>query len=296
MSLSLKERDRRYSAIRELMGKGNMDCLVIASRDSYSTRGNIRYVTNYGCYFGQEIVMFPIEGEPSIICSAQHAASIERGGWMNNVLPASGYHQRMSEELEQVKKELARLDKGNKIGIVGKSFISVPVYLAVEEQCPNRVIDAAEIFNQLRDIKSPEEIEAIRTAAVISDKVYIHIKNMLQPGLTDFKIYGEAKALIHEMGCEYSMELGLPYGKVYGVNDMASLEITPSYDGYYAQIPGSGMPVSGEYPPSMEKARSVWEEALAAGVDTMRPGKTVSDVHQTVSTTLRQHGDTHTAG
>jgi Xaa-Pro aminopeptidase len=297
MGMSLKERDHRYSAIRNMMRKDGLDCLVIASRDTHSTRGNTRYVANYGNYFGEEIVMFPADGDPSIICSAQHGPSIERGGWVKNLVPDGDYHQNTSHQVEQVKKELARLDKGNKIGIVGRTFISVPVYLAVMEQCPNRAVDAVEIFNQLRDMKSPEEIEAIRTAALIADKVYIHIKNLLRPSLSDFKIYSEAKALIYEMGCEYSMELstGLPYGRIFGANDIVGIEFTPAYDGYYVQL-ATNMPIAGEYSASTKKVIDIWEEALAAGVKNLRPGKKVSEVHQAVSTVLRQRGDTRAVG
>lgn len=292
MTISLKERDRRYSAIRELMKKSGLDCLVVASRDTYSTRGNTRYITNHGNNFGEELVVFPIEEDPSIIASAIRGPAIQRGGWVSNFIKIAN----VSEEVEEVKKELSRLDKGNKIGIVGSDYISVPAYLAIEAQCPNRVVDATWIFSQLRIIKSPEEIEKIRTSALISDKTFIAIRNMLRPGLIDYDIYSEAKRLIHQMGCEYSMELingHFPRGLVMKANDTLNFEFTPAYEGYYTQLLVE-IPV-GEYPSDIQKLMPIWEEALAVGVDNLRPGKKVSDVHQAVSTIIHKRGSIHIA-
>jgi Xaa-Pro aminopeptidase len=291
MGMSLQERDRRYFAIRELMRKDNLDCLVIASRDTYSTRGNTRYVTNHGNDFGEEVVVFPIEGDPSIIASAIRGPAIKRGGWVHNLIPISN----TSEQVEAVKQELSHFDRGNKIGIVGMTYISVPVYLAVEAECSKRVVSADKEFAELRAVKSSEEIDKMRASALIADKAFTHIKDMLRPGLTDYKLYGEAKGLIHEMGCDYSMEFmtGLPYGRVIGANQMLVFEFTPAYEGYYTQLSVT-LPV-GEYPADIQRLIPVWKEAFRAGVDNLRPGKKVSDVQHAVSTAIREQGYTSIA-
>ena len=289
MNLSLNERNRRYAAIRELMKKNKVDCLVCISRDTYSTRGNTRYITNHGNNFGEEVVLFPLEGDPSIIASTIRGQAIERGGWVHNFIPVAN----VSERVDQLKKELARLDRGNKIGIVGISYVSIPVYSAVETQCSNRIVDMTWIFDQLRAIKSPEEIDKIRIAASIADKAYFAIRDMLKPGISDFELYGEAKKLIHQMGCEYSMELMMhyPYGRIMKPNEILSFEFTPAYQGYYAQLLAI-MPIT-EYQSDVQKAIPIWQEAFAAGEEAMGPGKKVSEVHQAVSTVIRKRGRTH---
>lgn len=290
MDLPLHERNRRYAAIRELMKKNNADCLVCISRDTYSTRGNTRYITNYGNTFGEEVVLFPREGDPSLISSTIRGPAIKRGGWIDNFIPVAN----TSERVEQTKKELARLDRGNKIGIVGMTYVSVPIYSAVNSQCPNRVMDMTGIFDQLREIKSPEEIEKIRISASIADKAYFAIREMLQPGISDFELYGEAKKVIHKMGCEYSMELmfvGYPHGRIMQANEILSFEFTPAYQGYYSQLLAV-MPVT-EYPPDVQKTIPVWKEAFAAGEEVLRPGKKVSEVCQAVSAVIRKRGGAH---
>lgn len=296
MGLSLKERDRRYAAIRKLMEKENLDCLVCVSRDTYTGRGYTRYLSNHGNNFGEQIVMFPIEGEPSILASTIRGPAIERAGWVHNFIP----HADSFERAKQTKQELARLDRGNKIGIAGLTLnITVPVYLAVQEQCPNRVVDAGWILDQVRAVKSQEEIERMRISASIADKAFAAVRDMLRPGVSDYEVYAEAKSIIHKMGCEYSMELvaihadqvGYPWGDVMNSSDRLLFEFTPAYEGYYTQLLAN-MPV-GEYKPEVRKVIPIWEEVFAIGVDNLRPGKKVSEVHRAVSTAIRERGGAH---
>jgi Xaa-Pro aminopeptidase len=160
------------------------------------------------------------------------------------------------------------------------------------EQCPGRVTDATKIFDQLRNIKSPEEVEKMRVAAWLADKAYLAVKNILRPGISDYELYGEAQGLISKMGSDYSMQFILPgcypVGKIMTGNDILMFEFTPTCEGYYEQMLAS-IPVT-EYPRSMEKCIRIWEEAFAVGVANLRPGNKVSDVHRAVSETISKLG------
>jgi len=292
MSLSLEERNRRYTAIRELMEKDELDCLVIVSRDTYFTRGNTRYVTNYGNYMGEEIVLLPIEGDPVIIAVEGFEEAIHRGGWVQDYIGSFNFFERIN----RAKQELTRFDRGNRIGIVGTAYISAPVYSEIQAQFPNSITDADWILKEVRSIKSLEEIEMMRLSAAIVDKAFPVIRDIIQPGISDFKIYGEVKRLLHEMGCEYSMEfikihsalVGLPWGDVLKAKDMLGLDITPAYKGYYSQLLVA-LPV-GEYPPEIQKMVPVWAEALSTGVNLLRSEIKVPDVDYAISTVIREYG------
>jgi Xaa-Pro dipeptidase len=292
MGISLEERDRRYRAIRELMAREELDSLLIAGRGDHMSRGNIRYITNYGIITGEQYCVFPSTGAPIFIArKTPFLAKLREAGW----IPA---FSETSNPQEQVKKELSNFDRGNKVGIVGMTDISVPMYLAVQAEFPDRVIDATYIFKQTRLIKSPEEIEKMQKSASIADKVFTTLRDMIRPGLSDYKIYGEVRRIIHEMGCEYSMELidtetakanlFYPTGDMLKTNGTLALEITPSYDGYYTQLAVS-LPV-GEYPPRIRGMIHVWKEALKAAVDILRPGVKVSDIYQIISNVIRDAG------
>jgi Xaa-Pro aminopeptidase len=291
MTISLKERDRRYQAIKELIRENNLDCLLIIGRDSNTTRGNLRYVSNYGVNFGEQYCLFPADGDPVFLGSLISSAHVRRAGWIHDCIETSDISH-------QIIREISRRSRSNAVGLVGMQYMSAPLYLSIAEAFPGKIVDAVSIFRQLRLVKSPEEIEKIKTSVAIADEAYTVIRGMLKPGLTDYEIYGEAKRVIHCSGCEYSMEfidaeaakmnVFHPVGNVLTADSTLVLELTPAYEGYYAQLTVT-IPVS-KYPPHIEPLLTVWRTALEAGVDRLKPGTKVSDIQRLVSEIAREHG------
>jgi len=295
LSISRSEFERRYSAIRQSMRNDAIDCLLIAGRSDYFSRGNIRYVTNLalGGY-----ALFPAEGKPAYFLSKNQISSPKhrKAGPIHELLEL----KEMLNPLVQVPDELSRFDGGNKIGIVGMADIPVPTYLALSERFGDRLVDGGIIFNKLRNIKSNEEIEKIRKAASVADQVCLMLRETIRPGLVDFEIYGAVKKLIYEMGCDYSMELidaegstmnmaWSPSGDTLAEDGTLFLEITPAFDGYYAQLPVS-LPVSNLYTPALRRMVDAWAEAMDESVPLLRPGGTVADVHRRAVATIERKG------
>jgi Xaa-Pro dipeptidase len=292
MSISLEERDRRYRGLGELMHERELDSLLVAGRGDHVSRGNIRYITDFGIITGQVYCIFPQNAGPVLITlKTPYLSKLREAGWIS-VFSVT------SNPLKQVIEELAHFDRGNKVGIVGMADISVPMYLAVQARFPDRVVDTTDIFKQMRLAKSPEEIEKIRKSASIADRVFIEMKKMIRPGLSDYKIYGEIKRIIHEMGCQYSMELisaeetktniFFPTGDILRSQGTLNLEITPSYEGYYSQLVVT-LPVK-EYPPHIKKMIPIMENVLRTSENILHPGTKVSDVNQVILKMIHENG------
>jgi Xaa-Pro dipeptidase len=292
MSLSLTERNRRYSAIREMMREEKLDSLLVAGRDSYMSRGNIRYITDYGIIAGEQCCIFRLEDVPVFIGGKSPAASrLSRSPWSLDI-------RTTADSAGQVVKELKSVDRGNRVGLVGLADISVPMYLTVKDQFGQRLVDATHIFQKLRLIKSAEEIEKMRAAAAVADKVYQMVKGIIRPGLSGYEIYGAIKKTVFEMGCEYSFEIistqGLslnlfhPTGEKLIKDGILALEITPNYDGYYAQLPVT-LPV-GEFPSHLQKLIPVWKQALRESAGVLGPGVKVSDIFHAVTRSVTAAG------
>ena len=204
-----------------------------------------------------------------------------------------------NDPLKTVQQELPRLSRGQKIGTVGLGDATDPLYQAVKEQFTDRLIDATEIFEQLRLIKSNEEIEKMRVSTWIADKVFYLLQEIVRPGLSDYEIYGEVKRLTYSLGCEYSMDLIDADGarmnmKLNPVGDRLSadgtlfMEITPAYEGYYGQLPVA-LPVV--HPPDhLRQMFRVWVKALGAGESLLRPGTRVGDICRAMLNTVREGG------
>jgi Xaa-Pro aminopeptidase len=294
MSISQQEFERRYMTIRERMKREELDCLLVVGLSDDFNRGNIRYITgsgNGGC------CIFPLEGAPVFLTRPYQRASLK----LRKTIGAIDLLdlRETSNPAEQAVKELSRFFRGNKIGIVGMTCISVPMYAAATEKFHNRIVDCGGIFDRVRAIKSAEEIEKTRTAAAIADKVYVLLREMIHPGLSEFEIYGTVKKTIYEMGCEYSFDLIDAAGATMNMSFVPTadkleskgtlfFEITPAYEGYYAQLPVT-LPVD-EYPPHVRRMVITWAQSDKAALNILRPGTKASDIYHLLVNIVRENG------
>jgi Xaa-Pro aminopeptidase len=294
MGISHQEYQRRYAAIRELMKKDGLDSLLVFGISDDFNRGNIRYITGSG---RGGCCVFPREGQPVFLTMPNQMASPK----LRKTVDAFDLldFRETADAVEQVKKELARLDKGNRIGLVGMACISVPMYLAVKEKFGNRLVDVPWLFEPLRVIKSAEEIEKVRMAAAVADKVYARLREIIRPGLGEHNIYSEVKRIIYESGCEYSFDLLDAAGSMMNMaffptedrleaNGTLFMEISPAYQGYYAQLPVT-LPVV-KYLPHVKQMVIAWSKADKAARKILRPGTKVADLYHTLVGAIRDKG------
>jgi Xaa-Pro aminopeptidase len=294
MGISRQEYERRYAAIREMMQRDGLDCLLVAGLGDDFNRGNIRYITGSG---RGGLCVFPAEGRPALLTGPGQSASPKARktteAWELLDL------RETDKPAEQVIKELSRCYGGSRVGIIGRGCIAVPVYEVVKENFGENLGDATRIFESLREVKSDEEISRMRQAAAVADSVFAVLREMVRPGLSDWEIYGQVKKTVFEMGCEYSFDLidasgsrlnmtFSPTGERLKADDTLFMEITPAYEGYYAQLPVT-LPV-GRYPPQIRKMAMVWEKADKAARKMLKPGTKVSDVYAALVDTVRENG------
>jgi Xaa-Pro aminopeptidase len=101
------------------------------------------------------------------------------------------------------------------------------------------------------------------------------------------------------MGCEYSFDLidgadstmnfsFFPTIDTLEANGTLFIEITPSYEGYYAQLPVT-LPVT-EYSSQVHRMVSAWNKADKAAREILRPGTKVSDLCKILINTVRENG------
>jgi Xaa-Pro dipeptidase len=294
MGISCREYQRRYADIRELMRKEELDSLLVYGISDDFNRGNIRYIAGTG---RGGCCIFPLEGKPVFLAMPNATASSKLVKTMEayDLLDL----RETANNIEQVEMELSRFDNGHKIGLVGLACIPVPMYLAIKERFGNRLTDLPWLFEPLRVIKSAEEIEKVRAAAAVADKVYLRLRDIIHPGLSEHAIYGEVKKIIYEEGCEYSFDLLDGAGSMMNMaffptedkleaNGTLFMEISPAYQGYYAQLPVT-LPVR-QYLPHVKQMVLAWAEADKAVRPLLRPGTKVSDLFRTLIGSVRARG------
>jgi len=200
---------------------------------------------------------------------------------------------------EQISQRLSKVDEEHTIGLIGTDCISVKIYSKVKKQFGQRIIEDDSFLELLREIKSPEEIEHIRIAAGVADRVYYRLREMIRPGLSEGMIYGEVKKSIYELGCEYSFDLidasssrlqmsFYPTDSKLELNGTLFMEISPAYCGYYAQLPVT-LPVT-SYAPHIEQMIRAWFAADKAIRSLLRPGTPISELHEQAISVIVNHG------
>jgi Xaa-Pro dipeptidase len=294
LSISSKEFQRRYTAIRELMADQYMGCILVFGVSDDFNRGNIRYITGSG---RGGCCIFPAEGTPVLLAGINQSKSpkLARTVGALELLDI----RETADNLEQALTELSRFSKGGHIGIAGAECMPAPMYTAVEDSFGGNLVDATGIFERVREIKSPEEIEKTRKAASIADSVYTMLRGIVRPGMSEYEIYGAVKKTIYENGCEYSFDLIDAAGATMNMsffptedrleaNGTLFMEITPAYEGYYAQLPVT-LPVD-EYSPQVRDMVSAWAEADKAAREVLRPGTKVADLYSVLIDTVQDRG------
>jgi Xaa-Pro aminopeptidase len=294
MAISLRERARRYTLIREQMDQQGLDVLVIIGRDGSNNRGNHRYVAGYGVVAAfHHFVVFPRDEVEPVFFSGESLAILTPNarGWVNDIRPQLKPQKLVAEEVRRFK-------RSGKVGLVEMDTVPIPIYLDLaKEYGPESVCDATAIFKKARLIKSAEEIECCRKSAKVADDIYLHLKSMIRPGLTDYEIYGQMSQRVHQGKCEYAMNvincaetnsLYAPIGSTLGEKGRLSVEITPAYEGYFTQL-RADMPVTA-YQESEQRLFEAWNEAYTRAIKELKPGARACDVYAAASNVAREKG------
>jgi Xaa-Pro aminopeptidase len=200
MKLTTQERDRRHAAIRKMMEEKDLSVLVAASNAMWT--GHVRYLSNYPPHFGYSYVVFPREGAPTLFVFSKIQEQVAAKRWISDARQTSNYP-------EAIVKRIKELDcQERKIGLVGVENMSFPIYEYMKKELPSSIFVNAnkEIFD-LRMIKSPEEQAIARECALITDRLYSRIKEVVKVGMSEFDIYAEMDYFMRKQGVESAFNL-----------------------------------------------------------------------------------------
>jgi Xaa-Pro aminopeptidase len=208
-SLSTRERDQRYAAVRaELRKRGLQAVVVTGSHLLYLSNGLMREL------FG---ILSVDENEPFtdiMIWRALADISVDvvrdSQDWVSDI--RSG---RDGNEVAQRLKEL-RLDNA-KIGYAGA--LSQRVFSQISKALPSMVMeDITDTFVNLRTIKSQEEITLIDRANRIFDVAIERLHHQLHPGMLGREVHQLGRVAMWEAGGDLDSYFNFTFGPVGSQN------------------------------------------------------------------------------
>src|SRR5512140_2528749 len=80
--------EAKLNRVRALMKDQDLSALVVRAPD------NILYLTNYWCMKGYDAVVFPREGDPTLLVIEPQMGDAERTAWTHDLQPFKGYDER----------------------------------------------------------------------------------------------------------------------------------------------------------------------------------------------------------
>lgn len=305
--LSLAERDRRHRLIRERMVQDGLEVLILpASANRWEqSMADSRYATGIGGFGTETLTIVPLGHEPTVyVFNRGTWWSSHASHWIDDVRDGRNrWAQNIIERLREI---------GFKRGRVGLSGLGgqtrtpdgvVPqrTWDALRSAFPDAAFqDATSIIQDLRAIKSAEEVAALERAAAITDTMVEAMTTAARPGVTERQVYA---ALIHTMllaGGELPSLLifasgpgpGLAHGqfvptdRVLCSGDLLVNEIEARVAGYGAQTVAPvalGRP-DDRYRVAAEVARAAFDAVVAR----MRPGATMGELTDVYHKVLRR--------
>jgi Xaa-Pro aminopeptidase len=195
--MSLAERDGRWDRARKRMVMQGYDALILLGNDIYWGMGmaNLRYLLQVDSQIGAD-ALFPLEGEPVVWNAVPHmnrptSPYLSVQEWTAD-FRARGGPRVIAEEIK-----VRGLDR-SRIGLVGYSSTIQPSTLlygdvvALKELLPHaRIDDASGLLQEMRMVKSAEEVDMLRGAGRIARKVVDAMRETARPGVTDAEVFAE---------------------------------------------------------------------------------------------------------
>jgi Xaa-Pro dipeptidase len=169
----------------------------------------------------------------------------------------------------------------------------------MEARFLNGAVSATAEVEELRRIKTADELEYLKKAAELADRGYQRLADAIEPGMKEYALVAEVEAFLKANGAEDNFMLiatggpevtGMrpPTDRVMRKGDSVTTELTPQVNGYYAQI--CRTLVLGDPSPQQRQAFSIFSEAQQAAQDLIRPGVNVRDAARVQNDVFRKHG------
>jgi Xaa-Pro dipeptidase len=191
------------------------------------------------------------------------------------------------------------VSKAANVAINGLEQMEARFLRAINEASGKPAVSATTDVEEIRRVKTQEELEWIKKASLLADRGYEHFVRVARAGMTEFELVAEVEGFVKAHGAEDNFMLVAsggtevtamkpPTARKLQVGDSVITELTPQINGYYAQI--CRTLVIG--PPSEKQLESyaIFAEAQKAGQDLLRPGVDISDVARVQNDVFRKHG------
>lgn len=311
-AVSTTELQRRWRLVRQRMREQGIDALVMQNSSDW-IGGYVRWFNNQPATNGYpHTIVFPLEEGMSVIEQGPFggervASEVEQqatGIARRLTTPSyASVHYSGSYDAEIAAAELKRLG-ARRVGFVAPSAMYHSFGQHLRQALANQeVVDATDMVDRIKAIKSEEERGFIRQVAAMQDEVMARVREFIRPGLKDFEIAAYAQYLGQQLGSEQGIFLcsSAPPGQAASFKPRSmqgrSLERGDVYSllienngagGYYTEL--SRIFVLGRASQELRNAHAAVLEAQRYALTLLKPGAACADIFAQHNTFLRDQG------
>jgi Xaa-Pro aminopeptidase len=214
-SISTTELERRWKTVREMMRENKIDFLLMRQDEEF-LGGYVKCFSDFSARHSYPYtVIFPVDDEMTLItCSGTPPTDPFPPQWavrgVKRRLGAPYFesiHYTSTYDAELAVGVLKEKKKAT-IGLVGRSYIPITFYEYLRKHLVgSKFVDVTDQIDQIKVIKSAEEIELIKKTAVLQDAAMEHVRKSIRPGRRGFEILAEAQYSCVMQGSERQLIL-----------------------------------------------------------------------------------------
>ena len=307
----------KLERVRALMAAAGLDAIVARAPD------NVVYLTNYWPMKGYAMVVFPSDGEPTLVVLEPQEGEARTQAWTGDVRPFRFYDPTdprppTARAMDKTIEVLRERGLTGRIGIeltqgsqstdrmLGEPTVFTMDYFTALGDAASEVVDAVPLLSQARITKTAQEIERMRMANEVAALALEATRRDIHPGMSTSQVGGIWEGHVHRIGIGYGNKVTMARGVSLiwsgdGIqtftptkgepvveNEPTLFEIWVCVDGYWNDLTKNM--VFGELEPRYDRLLdtllSIFDEAIAYA----RPGATFAGLDELIRARIEQAG------
>jgi len=311
--ISDRELERRWSAVRAAMAERGIDVLLMQANNDFMG-GYVKYFTDLPATNGYPVtVVFPRDERMSVIGMGALGLvrelpppgdALRRGVGRFMGTPSFASASYTADYDARLAERALVPYAGAAIGLLGTAAMSFALVDHLKRALTRaRFVDASELVDRIKAVKSAEEIGCMRRVAAMQDAAMQAVFAAIKPGMRDLEVAAVAEQYGHSHGSEQGLFLCAsgPVGtaavfgnrhvqnRVIREGDQFTLLIENNGPGgYYTEIGRTC--VLGRASEEMQEEFAFVVEAQKFTTSLLKPGASCKEIWKTYNQFMREHG------
>ncbi|WP_066386275.1 M24 family metallopeptidase [Neobacillus mesonae] len=250
-------------------------------------------------FTGSNGVILITENEAKLITDYRYIEQAQQQATGYEIVLHSGHTGHKGRIFDEAAVQIKQM-KITKLGFE-QEHLSYGMFVKNKSSFSAELVPTSGIIEDLRMIKSKDEIEKLRVAAEVTDSAFLHILNFVRSGISELDVARELESFIREHGCTNtgfsptvvsgyrgSMPHGRASEKLIEDGDMITIDFGANYQGYWADI--SRTIAVGNPSPELLTIHDVVLTSFKNCVANLKPGLTDQEVDALMKENIIMHG------